>query len=841
MVGKSTTFQNEFESLTGNRPFPWQEALYTNWFSQSKVPPSCCLPTGLGKTSVIAVWWIAREKMPRRLVYVVNRRTVVDQTTAEVEKLRSKLANGDRLAVSTLRGQFADNREWSADPSQPAVIIGTVDMIGSRLLFGGYGVGFKLKPLHAGFLGQDVLLVHDEAHLEPAFQELLDKIEGEQNRERERNGSLPWPALRVMQLTATSRNGQPDFMLTPAEQEVPKHIPDLPVEPIHHVWRRQKAKKVLSLHPAEKVAEKIIERAKAFESTGSAVLVFARTVEDVDKIAKGLAKFPLLRLTGTMRGKERDALVKEPIFQRFLPNSDRAADVTPAEGTVYLVCTSAGEVGVNLSADHMICDLSTFESMTQRFGRVNRFGDRHDTRIEVVPPTSFGKIDKKTGELKADEFEKRRQKTLELLRKFPSLGDNQFDASPKALGELPSDERAAAFSPAPTILAATDILFDAWALTTIREKLPGRPPVEPYLHGVSDWEPPETYVAWREEVGIIKDSLLDQYDPADLLEDYPLKPHELLRDRTDRVLERLKAWPSGAPVWIISSTDIIRVTTIEKLDEGELNDRTVLLSPSVGGLKDGLLDPKSTSADDVADDWANGKRRRVWNQKLPGWKLIRPEIVIPSDSDEDGESRVWRWYELPDKADAEASKSARKPVRLDVHTGDVAKRAVEIVERLGLPDNLRQAVIVAAKLHDAGKNRRVFQALLRNPNPNDPWAKSDKPSGNRDDYRHEFGSLLDAEESADFKELRDPEMRELVLHLIAAHHGRARPHFPAEEADDREPKGKDVSRIAAEVPRRFARLQRRYGRWGLAYLESLLRAADYAASANPSAVVEDNQ
>src|SRR5205823_12437346 len=123
--------------------------------------------------------------VPRRLVYVVNRRTVVDQTTDEVEKYRKKLTDAgihEPLAISTLRGQFADNREWSADPSLPAVICGTVDMIGSRLLFSGYGCGFKGKPLHAGFLGQDVLLVHDEAHLEPAFQDLLIAIEKEQKR-----------------------------------------------------------------------------------------------------------------------------------------------------------------------------------------------------------------------------------------------------------------------------------------------------------------------------------------------------------------------------------------------------------------------------------------------------------------------------------------------------------------------------------------------------------------------------------------------------------------------------------------------------------------------------------
>jgi CRISPR-associated endonuclease/helicase Cas3 len=71
------------------------------------------------------------------------------------------------------------------------------------------------------------------------------------------------------------------------------------------------------------------------------------------------------------------------------------------------------------------------------------------------------------------------------------------------------------------------------------------------------------------------------------------------------------------------------------------------------------------------------------------------------------------------------------------------------------------------------------------------------------------------------------------------HHGFGRPHFPEEHAFDPEPKGASPEQIAAEVPRRFGRLQRKYGRWGLAYLESLLRAADYAASANPSEFVED--
>ncbi|MDR0965045.1 MAG: hypothetical protein LBM75_00800, partial [Myxococcales bacterium] len=87
-------FETHFSVLTGHAPFPWQRELFQR-FAQGDIPDRCSLPTGLGKTSVIALWLLARvvaresgKSLPRRLVYVVNRRTVVDQTTAEVERLR---------------------------------------------------------------------------------------------------------------------------------------------------------------------------------------------------------------------------------------------------------------------------------------------------------------------------------------------------------------------------------------------------------------------------------------------------------------------------------------------------------------------------------------------------------------------------------------------------------------------------------------------------------------------------------------------------------------------------------------------------------------------------------
>jgi CRISPR-associated endonuclease/helicase Cas3 len=850
-----------FKALTDHSPFPWQVELFKK-FARGEIPPSCNLPTGLGKTNVIAIWLIAlaygEYKLPRRLVYVMNRRTVVDQATHEVEKLRENLgkaglseplsqlcaiAHDTPLAISTLRGQFADNGEWCADPARPAIIIGTVDMIGSRLLFSGYGLGFRRKPLHAGFLAQDTLLIHDEAHLEPAFQELLVAIHREQQRCKELG------TFRVLELSATSRGTTEPFGLTTEERNPPEIVPDPPAEPIHHVWRRLTAKKKVYLHKnvdQKKLSDEITQLALKYKESKEAVLVFVQKVEDVEKTGARLKKEKqkCQQLTGTLRGLERDALVRDPIFARFLPPSNRPDGMTSTEGTVYLVCTSAGEVGVDISGDHLVCDLSTFESMAQRFGRVNRFGDRDDTEIHVVYPNDFD--DK-------DELDCCRKLTLALLKRLNS------DGSPAALGRLSATERFAAFAPTPGVPPTTDILFDSWAMTTIRGKLPGRPPVERYLHGIRDWELPETYVAWREEVGIIKGHLLERYKPENLLADYPLKPHELLRDRSDRVLKHLltiaERYPDY-PLWLLYDEDYIEVLTLRELADRDkknrINYRTVLLSPSVGGLQDGLLKGESEDADDIADEWYENtkkqvrRRIRVWgddpqfNNKTRGMRLIRRIDLLPDQQDEDAPGPSWHWFERPGNADNEGSKSGQEHIPWQDHTDDVARNATQIARALKLPSELREALRLAAKFHDLGKKREIWQRSIGNPEPKNWLAKSGRTMKPVDltDYRHEFGSLLDIQGEDEFQ-IQPDEVKDLILHLIAAHHGWARPHFEPAAYDPPPTTTASNEEMAVEVIRRFGRLQQRFGRWGLAYLESLLRAADYAASANPSAALKE--
>lgn len=894
-------FSSLFTVLTGRAPFPWQEALYKRFVTDTiaeRFPACCDLPTGLGKTSVVAVWLIALalypDRVPRRLVYVVNRRTVVDQTTDEVARLRANLealpelgvirerlarlcaiaVEGSPLAISTLRGQFADNQEWSADPCRPAVITGTVDMIGSRLLFSGYGIGYKIRPQHAGFLGQDVLLVHDESHLEPAFQALLDAVRVEQRRDFPEQRRL-----KVMQLSATTQNagggpgesatGGPVFRLTPADEEHPE------------VVRRLTSVKMLHLHEnadGKKLAEELVALALRHKESQQTVVIFVQSLDLVHKTVEGLKRQQpkqVIALTGTMRGLERDRLAaRDPIFRRFLPTPPPTGDAADAgsetSGTVYLVCTSAGEVGVNISADHLVCDLSTYESMAQRLGRVNRFGLRSDTRVDVVYPSVFDA---------ASELDHRRQLTLGLLRQLNG------DASPRALGLLPPELRSQAFRPPPRIPEVSDILFDAWSLTTIRGELPGRPPVEPWLHGISN-ETPQTHVAWREEVEVITPDLTAFYPPEDLLETYPLKPHELLQDSSDRILGELGSLvqrrPSLAekPVWLVDSQGTVEVITFGSIVDREatpaarqarIKSKTLLLPPQAGGLdpQTGMLDSKSDWADDVADLWGTDgpggtqlsqRRKRVWDPEHADhppkdMRTIRVIDLQPTPQDSETESddtdegseerqpppRRWYWYETPRSAAGQATASARKAVLLQTHTDDVTRNMRSIAAKLAFPEPMQRALILAAQWHDLGKARPHWQRSIGNFGTLvlGKSASRAMDMSMLDDYRHEFGSLLDVRRNAEFCALQD-DLKDVVLHLIATHHGRGRPHFPSPEIFDPEVNSTEATAAAQEVPLRFARLHRRYGRWGLAWLESLLRAADQNASARPSQFVEDN-
>jgi CRISPR-associated endonuclease/helicase Cas3 len=549
-----------------------------------------------------------------------------------------------------------------------------------------------------------------------------------------------------------------------------------------------------------------------------------------------------------MRGAERDELVKQAVFARFLPRVGDGVDVK--DGTVFLVATSAGEVGIDLSADHLVTDLPPFDALAQRLGRVNRYGDG-DAEVHVyaellrepAEASAEGEAqdedDDGTGARK-DDYEAARFHTKAILAELPARGDGCRDASPGALRTLPQAARLKASTPPPDINHVDGLLFDRWSYTTIREELPGRPPVAEWLHGKAEWEPPRTALAWRCEVGWLTMDHLGRETLDDFLADYPLRSRETLSDVTSRVFRHLQkltardkdglwtAWlvRHDRPAEIVKLRDL--VGSYDSKRNRTLDGATIVLAPEAGGLTNGLLDGDSEFDPVVRYDLGTRDSERIVFElegapSTPrGMRLVRS--VRRSLGDDDVQL-WWRLYATVFRADDDGSRSSHDELLLDVHLKRCESWAARIAHRLGLPESELKALSGAGLAHDLGKRRRVWQrSIKRYKEP--ALAKGPMQPAELGHYRHELGSLHDG----DFAGLSDAE-KDLALHTVAAHHGRARPHFPVVESYDPEVHEALVATIAREVPLRFDRLQRRYGRWGLAWLESILRAADVLGSA----------
>ncbi len=882
-------FEKRFEIITINKPFPFQRDLFVS-FLKGFFPRNWNIPTGLGKTSIIQIWILALDSyirngiagFPLHLVYVNNLRVLVDQATSNAEQLFKALNEKEELndvvrnlkklvinpengplAISTLRGQFADNEEWCKDPFKPSIIVGTPDMIGSSLLVNGYGCGPRKCRLRAGLLGQNTLLVYDDAHLGPAFDELITEIKSEQ----EKCGDI-FP-LKIMSLTATSRKPTGDdhkdngIGLGLTEDDFKNE----------EIKRRIEAEKKLKIHFIEdEFADKVVELSLQYKESGKTILVYLERLEDITNVVKKLRKKSLKvqELTGTLRGLERDNLINNnPIFARFKIGSENNGE------TVFLVCTSAGEVGIDISADVIICDLVTLERFLQRLGRGNRTGNS-TAEINVVCKNNKDGLDYKL-------FKQERENTLSLLRKLPFDGE-YFDASPKALNNLliskSFEELQNAFTPLPNILHVDNVLFDTWALTSIRQKI-SSPPVARWLHGVAEWGRPETYVAWRKDVEIIKGELfLEKYPPDELLDIWSLKSCELLRDHTDRILENIKLLAERFPeefVWVVKFNGEVEVLLLSQLvnryehkknkwenynknnkNKGYfdyLDKCTILLPPRVGrlvnqdGCSIGIFDGKSIFNElcqyDVSEQWKNRdgniSRKRIFdNKELPDDMFLIKSIYFKTS---DGEDHYWNWYI---KSSGSKIQRNNKPQELEFHHKLAKEYGIKFCEKLGLILNkpkeeievIKEAIIYALDHHDDGKNRKIWQcAILNKDYPEKILAKSSKEMINiLNHYRHEFGSVLDCLNDPEFNKLQ-LDVQDLVLHLISITHNRGRPSLSFNERFDPkypefDPKYPefDTDAVAIKITRCFDRLQRKYGRWGLLWLESIMLIADAKAS-----------
>ena len=255
-----------------------------------------------------------------------------------------------------------------------------------------------------------------------------------------------------------------------------------------------------------------------------------------------------------------------------------------------------------------------------------------------------------------------------------------------------------------------------------------------------------------------------------------------------------------------------------------------------------------------AAEWLKGTAPRNRTYRIIGkdhmvisGKTPMPKYTLEADvfSDED------------DSSASGISHRNGQPVKLLNHLCGVESFARRYAVGCGLPEDLTDAVACAGLLHDLGKADPRFQALLRGGNRwliGEPLAKSGQmPS--RQEYRrvreaagyprggrHELLSVR-LVESSDGLISQDEDLRGLVLHLIASHHGHCRPFAPvisdeecvhsSFELDGHSMQWSgptNLERLDSGVADRYWQLVRRYGWWGLAWLEAVVRLADWRRS-----------
>ncbi len=276
--------------------------------------------------------------------------------------------------------------------------------------------------------------------------------------------------------------------------------------------------------------------------------------------------------------------------------------------------------------------------------------------------------------------------------------------------------------------------------------------------------------------------------------------------------------------------------------ERRLYDSTLVIDARFAGLDpDGLLNESITEAPPTLDDgikWLepiNGEptiRFRVrpadeMNAPPSGW---RHRLRVPTEFSAEGEPLRWllveKWRNDSITGDDGAAGNLQN---LTDHQTAAVLKVRTISEQLGLPPSYAQMLTIAARLHDEGKRADKWQNAFNAPQSGRPYAKTPGPIDQAllDSYRHEFSSLPVLFADPEFQKLPE-DIQDLSLHIVAAHHGFARPLISIKGCADAPPSLLEAR--AQEVALRYVRLQRRWGPWGLAWWESLLRAADQQAS-----------
>lgn len=952
------SFPEVFSALWGFDPFPWQTML-ADRVAKGRWPVALDLPTASGKTACIDVALFAlamqadvpieQRIAPRRIWFVVDRRIVVDEAFDRARTIADKLAAAtdgplrviaDRLrqlagtdrplAVARLRGGVLRDDGWARLPSQPAVITSTVDQLGSRLLFRGYGRSQLTAPIFAGLAANDSLVLLDEAHCAVPFLQTvraIERLRGEGRAEV----ALPSPFAFVV-MSATPPAEVPESEVFPGADRV---------EALAHPVLRQRLGASKQAELVELKAKKSSDedalvpnaanRARGLIKTEKRrVAVMVNRVATAGQVAEALnecggEEYDVVLLTGRLRPFERDHIVRR--WKPFL----KASSPENPERPIIVVTTQCLEVGADFSFDALVTEAASLDALRQRFGRLDRMGTAKTSPAVILVRGRDADPEKSEPD---PVYGTALAKTWKLLT--TKAGESRtIDFGIEALGEALEDvddlsPYLAPTEDAPTLLPAhLDLLCQTAPLPH------PEPDVQQYLHGIGRGAP-EVQVVWRADLG---------EDARKWVETVAMcRP--VSGEMLAAPLWRVRSWLQGATAQD-SMADI--EGAVDRSDDGggafrpcllwrgrrskvalaadNIAPGDVMVVPAAYGME-GLARPAGVEGlgREQADLWERAMETagrpaavRLHRAALKPWLACEPlrrlielaeapatnrselqdaiDAVLeyaPATEEEPAGPPSW-WCDLmraaragrierhpaggvillaraaqgaPEEPDLFADDddltcAAGVDQSLDEHS-ELVRQTVQKLAALCLPESLRQVVTDASWWHDAGKLDERFQILLHQGDElaalaaEEPLAKSAsipaspaqrralrEASGLPERFRHEMLSTQLANEQSNLP--TDEASTDLFLHLIASHHGYARPLAPI--CDDPEPPsvvGKlgdnllslscdgrrkwIAHRVDSGLADRFWRLTRRHGWWGLAYLEAILRLGDWYAS-----------
>jgi CRISPR-associated endonuclease/helicase Cas3 len=387
-------FEEMFRMATGYAPYPYQTRLATG----SDLPNLIDIPTGLGKTAAVVLSWIYRrrfagelsERTPRRLVYCLPMRVLVEQTRDNVilwlnrlgilggevvlegekgrERIKDYTPSWDdptKVNVTVLMGG-EDRDEWDIHPECDAIIIGTQDMLLSRVLNRGYGMSRYRWPVHFGLLDNDCIWIVDEVQL--MGNGLPTSVQLEVFR-REMSTYGPTHSL-FMSATLDPNAFRTVDNPSGYSKVLSLETIDAEVEVVRRKIGCTKSIKKLDVATDEprKIAEEVKRSHKPFSRTIIVVNTIKRAVDLYLAIRKSIPSVPSVLIHSQFRPPDR----RVQMNRILAPASD--------QGTI-IVSTQVIEAGVDISCRTLITDLAPWSSMVQRFGRCNRNGEYPDAEV----------------------------------------------------------------------------------------------------------------------------------------------------------------------------------------------------------------------------------------------------------------------------------------------------------------------------------------------------------------------------------------------------------------------------------------------------------------------------